>query len=39
VKATQPRGSTISLRARAFMKVKTGKQPKKSVYAKIKVCS
>jgi photosystem II stability/assembly factor-like uncharacterized protein len=36
--ATQRRGSTIQLRARAFTKVKRGKAPTKSLRATIKVC-
>jgi hypothetical protein len=39
VRVTQPRGSTITLRARAFIKVKHGKSPKKSIRAKVKVCA
>jgi hypothetical protein len=39
VTASAKRGSTISLRARAFIKVKRGKAPKKSVKATIKVCA
>lgn len=38
VKASAVRGSTITLRARAFIKVKRGKSPKKSIYARFKVC-
>jgi hypothetical protein len=38
VKATQAPGSTIVLRARAFIKVKHGATPKKSIRAKVKVC-
>ena len=36
--ATQRRGSTIELRARAFTKVRRGKAPKKSLRATITVC-
>lgn len=39
VAATAARGSTVKLRARAFMKVRRGKSPTKSVYAKIQICS
>ena len=39
VLVTQPRGSTITLRARAFIKVRHGKTPKKSLRAKLKVCA
>lgn len=39
VTASAKRGSTISLRARAFIKVKRGKAPKKSVKATIRVCA
>jgi hypothetical protein len=39
VRVTQPRGSTVSLRARAFIKVRHGKTPKKSIFAKVKVCA
>jgi hypothetical protein len=39
VTVTQRPGSTITLRARAFIKVKRGKSPKKSVRAKVRVCS
>jgi hypothetical protein len=39
VVVTQPRGSTITIRARAFIKVKRGKSPKKSIRARIKVCA
>jgi hypothetical protein len=35
---TQRPGSTISLRARAFIKVKRGKSPKKSIRAKVRIC-
>ncbi len=38
VTASARRGSTISLRARAFIKVRKGKAPKKSIRASIKVC-
>ena len=38
VTASARRGSTIKLRARAFIKVKKGKAPKKSIRATIKVC-
>ncbi len=39
VLVTAPRGSTISLRARAFIKVRRGKAPKKSIRARVKVCA
>ena len=39
VTASARRGSTINLRARAFIKVKKGKGPKKSIKAQIKVCA
>ena len=32
-------GSSVSVRAQAFIKVKKGKQPKKSIRATIKVCT
>ena len=32
-------GSSVSVRARAFIKVKKGKPPKKSIRATIKVCT
>jgi hypothetical protein len=38
IKATQPRGSFIEVRARAFIKVHKGKTPKKSVRVRIPVC-
>jgi hypothetical protein len=38
VLVTQPRGSTITLRARAFIKVKRGRSPKKSIRTRVKVC-
>jgi hypothetical protein len=38
VTAGSKSGSTIRLRARAFIKVKRGKSPKKSIFATIKVC-
>jgi hypothetical protein len=38
VTAGAVRGSTITLRARAFIKVKRGKSPTKSIRAKLKVC-
>ena len=38
VTVTQRPGSTIALRARAFIKVKRGKSPKKSIRAKVRVC-
>ena len=37
--ATQQRGSTITVRARAFIKVRRGKAPTKSLRAAIKVCA
>ena len=39
VTASARKGSTITLRARAFIKVRHGRVPKKSITAKIKVCS
>ena len=39
VTASARRGSTITLRARAFIKVKHGKAPKKSIRSTIKVCA
>jgi hypothetical protein len=39
VKATQPKGSFIEVRARAFIKVHKGKTPKKSVRVRIPVCA
>jgi len=39
VRAGQVPGSTINLRARAFIKMKRGKSPTKSIRAKVKVCS
>lgn len=39
VVATQQRGSTITVRARAFIKVRRGKVPKKSIRARVKVCA
>jgi hypothetical protein len=38
VKASAKPGSTITLRARAYIKVKRGKSPTKSIKSKIKVC-
>jgi hypothetical protein len=38
VRATQAPGSTITVRARAFIKVKRGRAPKKSIRAKVKIC-
>jgi hypothetical protein len=38
VKPTQRPGSTITLRARAFIKVRHGTSPKKSIRAKVRVC-
>lgn len=38
VTASTRRGSTITVRARAFIKVRRGKAPKKSIRATIKVC-
>jgi hypothetical protein len=38
VRVTQRPGSTLRLRARAFIKVKHGTTPKKSIFAKVKVC-
>ncbi len=32
-------GSSVTVRARAFIKVKKGKSPKKSIRATIKVCT
>ena len=39
VVASAKRGSTITLRARAFIKVSSGTPPKKSIRSKIKVCT
>jgi hypothetical protein len=39
VKAGQPKGSFVELRARAFIKVHHGKTPKKSVKVRIGVCA
>ena len=39
VLVSAPRGSTISLRARAFIKVRRGNAPKKSIRARVKVCA
>ncbi len=39
VPSTAKLGSTLTLRARAFIKVKKGKAPKKSIKATIKVCA
>lgn len=39
VVASTRRGATITLRARAFIKVRRGKGPKKSIRATVKVCS
>lgn len=39
VAVTKRPGSTITLRARAFIKVKRGTSPKKSIRAKLRVCS
>jgi hypothetical protein len=39
VTASTVRGTTVRLRARAFIKVKRGKSPTKSIRASIKVCS
>lgn len=38
VRATAVRGSSIRLRARAFIKVKRGRSPKKSLYVTFRVC-
>ena len=38
VRATTARGATIRLRARAFIKVKHGRSPKKSLYVTFRVC-
>lgn len=38
LQATQPPGSTIRLRARAFVKVKRGRTPKKSIATTVRVC-
>jgi hypothetical protein len=38
VAVTSPPGSTITLRARAFIKVKRGTSPKKSIRARLRVC-
>jgi hypothetical protein len=39
VRATSRRGSSIRLRARAFIKVKRGRSPKKSLYVTFRVCA
>ncbi len=39
VRATSARGSAIRLRARAFIKVKHGRSPKKSLYVTFRVCA
>jgi hypothetical protein len=39
VTASTKRGSTITLRARAFIKVRRGKSPTKSIRTTVKVCS
>lgn len=38
IKASQQPGSSVTVRARAFIKVKRGKGPKKSIRATVKVC-
>jgi hypothetical protein len=38
IKASQTPGSKVTVRARAFIKVKRGKGPKKSIRATVKVC-
>ena len=38
VSASQPPGSTIRIRARAFLKVKRGKAPRKWIRARVRVC-
>jgi hypothetical protein len=38
VTVTQRPGSTITLRARAFIKVRRGKEPKKSIRTRVRVC-
>ena len=38
VTASSTRGSTVRLRARAYIKVKRGKSPTKSLNATFKVC-
>lgn len=38
VKASQKPGSSVTVRARAFIKVKRGKAPKKSIRTTVKVC-
>lgn len=38
VKASQKPGSSVTVRARAFIKVKRGKEPKKSIRTTVKVC-
>jgi len=38
LRASQTPGSTIRLRARAFIKVKRGKSPTKPIRTKVKVC-
>ena len=39
VRATAVRGSTVRLRARAFIKVKRGRSPKKSLFVTFRVCA
>jgi hypothetical protein len=39
VPTTAARGRTLTVRARAFIKVKKGKSPKKSIRASIRVCA
>ncbi len=39
VPSTARLGSSVTLRARAYIKVKKGRAPKKSVKATIKVCT
>jgi hypothetical protein len=38
VRAGTARGSTVRLRARAFIKVKRGRSPKKSLFVTFRVC-
>jgi hypothetical protein len=39
VLVAQAKGSTITLRTRAFIKVKRGKAPTKSLRARVRVCA
>ena len=39
IPASAPAGATLTIRARAFIKVKKGRSPKKSIHATVRVCS